>query len=275
MKNYIKIIIILFISSPIISCQKRKLNRSTTSSQDNAIAEIGFNDLFKVTEDVMKNEGLEKSNSSIFSNCATVTISPPFPDSTFPKSISIDFGPTNCSDIYGVERRGLITATCSGKFRDPGTSISIITNNYYVNNYKIEGTKTITNEGVNNLGNTYFSINIDDGIITYPNGDITKYESNRIREWVMGEDTDGILGIFDDEYDITGTASGINRDNRLYTVTITSALRATMFCKWIKQGVLEIQPENLYTRIVDFGNGSCDAEAMVEINENVYTITMP
>ncbi len=63
--------------APIISCQKRKLNRSTTSSQDNAIAEIGFNDLFKVTEDVMKNEGLEKSNSSVFSNCATITISPP------------------------------------------------------------------------------------------------------------------------------------------------------------------------------------------------------
>ena len=87
MRKYILFNIILFI---FISCQKNKLNRSTTSSQDNTIAVIAFNDLLKVTEDVIINEELEKSSNSILNNCATVTIHPSLPDTSFPKTITID-----------------------------------------------------------------------------------------------------------------------------------------------------------------------------------------
>ena len=80
--------IIFFI---LISCQKNKLNRTTTSSQDNAIALIAFNDLLKVSEDVIINEDLEKSSNTILNNCANITIHPSFPDTTFPKTITIDF----------------------------------------------------------------------------------------------------------------------------------------------------------------------------------------
>ena len=161
------------------SCKKRKLNRSTVTSQDNAIAEMAFNDVQSVTENGMKENSLEKSSmsiSSMYSNCATFTLSPAWPDSTFPKTLTIDFGTTNCTDNYGVNRRGKIIATATGKYRDAGTIITITPSNYYVNDYKIEGTKTVTNNGQNSYGQTTFNINIDNAKVTYPNGDVITYE---------------------------------------------------------------------------------------------------
>lgn len=276
-KIFITLIVVASIGT-FSSCKKGKLNRSTTTSQDNAIAEMAFNDVFKVTEDAIKEEGLEKSSeglSSFFNQCATVTLSTPVTDTTFPKTLTVDFGTSNCADAAGVNRRGKIIATTTGLYRDAGTQITVTTQDYYVNDYKVEGTKTITNMGQNSAGNTYFTIDIENAMITFPNGtDEISYESNRVREWVVGESTQGLLGILDDEYDITGTASGINRDGRSYTMTITSPLRVAVLCRYVKQGTIEIQPEDLHLRTVDFGDGDCDAKASVEINGNTYNFVM-
>jgi len=278
MKNRI---LLLSLSTLVIlgasSCKKRKLNRSTVTSQDNAIAEMAFNDIQAVTEDAAKDNDLEKSSSGlsdIYNSCATVTVSPAFPDTTFPKTLTIDFGSTNCTDSYGVNRRGKIIATATGYYRNAGSVFTITTDNYYVNDYKVEGTKTVTNNGKNSSNQTYFTINIDNAKVTYPNGDEITYESDRVRTWVVGEDTQGIFGILDDEYDITGTASGVNREGRNFDLTITSALRVAVACHYVKQGTVEIQPEDLYLRTVDFGDGTCDAQATVEINGNTYNFTM-
>lgn len=259
------------------SCKKRRDNRSTITSQDNAAAEAGFDDVFKVTESAIKDNDLEKAGSafaSIYGNCATVTVTPPLPDTTFPKTITIDFGTTNCQDSYGVERRGVITAVITGKYRDIGTTITVTPQNYYLNDNKIEGTKTVQNIGPNSSGNTEFTVEISNAKITYTDGHYTTYESSRVREWVIGESTDGLVGILDDEYDITGTASGVDRNGRNYDMTIISPLRVAVLCKWVKQGIVEIQPEDLYLRTVDFGNGDCDATVNVEINGNTYTFIM-
>lgn len=276
-----RIAIISFLTLSIVfstSCSKRRENKSTTTSQDQANAEASFDDVFKVTESAIKDNDLEKAGSafaSIYGNCATITINPPLPDTTFPKTITIDFGPTNCEDAYGVNRRGMITAVITGKYRDVGSTITVTTQNYFLNDNKIEGTKTVENIGPNADGNTEFTVDIANGVVTYTNGDFTTYESSRVREWVVGESTDGLLGILDDEYDLTGTASGTDRTGRDYTMTITNPLRVAVLCRWVKQGTVEIQPEDLYLRTVDFGNGDCDATVTVEINGNTYTFVMP
>jgi len=281
LNNIILVSLVIGLTFGLGSCKKRRLNRSTVTSQDNAIAEMAFNDAFKVTEDAMKENGLEKSGaslSSIYNNCATVTLNPPVGDTTFPKTLTIDFGSTNCTDAYGVARRGKVIATTTGYYRDAGTVVTITTQDYYVNDYKVEGVKTVTNNGLNSNGQTYFTIDISNATITFPDGDIVTYESNRVRTWVVGESTNflnnGLNGMLDDEYDITGTASGINREGRAYTMTITSPLRAAILCRWIKQGTVEIQPEDLHLRTVDFGSGDCDREATVTINNKVYNFNM-
>ena len=263
-KNLLIIAVILLGIASLESCKKRKANRSTITSQDNAAAEAGFNDVFKITEDALKDNNLEKSNvtlKSIGANCATVDVNPPFPDTTFPKTVTIDFGAANCTDAYGVNRRGMIPVVVTGKYRTVGTSITVTTPNYYVTATKVAGELVVTKLGANAAGNTEFSIEISNAKLTYTNGDEVIYESSRIREWVVGEDTDGLFGVLDDEYDITGTANGVDRNGLSYTMTVTAPLRVAVLCRWIKKGTVEIQPDGLYLRTVDFGNGDCDATA--------------
>lgn len=269
--------IILFTAS---SCQKRKDNRSTVSTEDMSIAEAGFGDLRTVIENAAKEEEMEgnRGSSIILGSCATLTMTPAWPDSTFPKTLTVDFGSTNCADGYGNKRRGVVTAVFTGFYRDASTQITITPQNYYVNDYKVEGTKIVTNNGKNSSGNSSFNVEVKNGKITSPTGDVTTWESTQTREWVVGENTtfltDGIPGILDDEYDITGTASGTNRAGKKYTVTVTSPLRAAVACRWIKKGKLEVQPEGLRLREVNFGDGNCDNKATVTISGKVYNIIM-
>jgi len=81
-------------------------------------------------------------------------------------------------------------------------------------------------------------------------------------------------GILDDAYSITGDGSGINRNGRNFTVTITKALRAE-FCGWnpeITAGTVELQPEDLKKRVVDFGSGDCDRTYSVTIGKREYEV---
>jgi hypothetical protein len=167
----------------------------------------------------------------------------------------------------------MITVVVTEKYRTVGSKITVTTQNYYVNDVKVDGEIVVTNLGPNSANNTEFSVEISNAKLTYTDGDEVTYQSSRVREWVIGEDTDGWFGILDDEYDITGTASGVDRNGLAYTMVITAPLRVAVLCRWIKQGVVEIQPDGLYLRTVDFGNGDCDGTATVEINNNTYTIT--
>jgi hypothetical protein len=70
---------------------------------------------------------------------------------------------------------------------------------------------------------------------------------------------------WDDAYEITGSASGINRNDVAYTMTITQALRAEIGCPWLVSGIISISPEGGDERVVDFGSGDCN---------NGFTVTV-
>lgn len=53
---------------------------------------------------------------------------------------------------------------------------------------------------------------------------------------------------------------------------IVSPLRIQLSCRWIVSGTVEIRPESLPLRILDFGNGECDNIATVLVNGVTYTI---
>lgn len=279
---------VLFIVLPIIlatfslflnSCGKTKLNRSTTTSTDNNLAENAFNDVYKVVNETAEDESGNKGIQAYsFGNCATVTVDPAWPDTTFPKTVIVDFGSVNCLGTDGRERRGSITYTISDKYRNAGCEITVTPNDYYVNDYKIEGKKTITNNGRNYDYNINFTIKVTNGQVTSPEGDIITWESIRTREWIEGEETtfwtNGIGGITDDVYSITGNANGVNRDGYTFTVTIIEPLIVKIGCRWVTKGILEIAPEDLKVRTVNYGDGNCDNEATVEIGNKTYNITL-
>src|SRR6516162_5679810 len=75
--------------------------------------------------------------------CAVYTVSPN-DNTTFPKTITVDFG-SGCTDAVGVTRKGKITYIFSGKLINPGTTVSASFTNYSISGYQLQGTYSITN----------------------------------------------------------------------------------------------------------------------------------
>ena len=275
------------------SCKKSKLNKQTTTAEDNALAEDLFDDIFKNINEAADEENLDGTKKAapldytFSSHCATVTLNPPAWDSsgtwnaTFPKTLTIDFGSTNCQGNDGKNRRGKIVSVFTGKHNVTGTVTTTTLVDYYVNDHRVEGTKKVTHTGTNS-----FAIVVDGKIIS-PNADEVSWTSTRTRTWIEGQNTNFwtlntdtsccmfFNGILDDVYSITGNASGTNRNGRTFTADITTPLRV-QFCGWIPeitQGVIEIQPEDLKKRTVDFGSQECDRTFTVEIGKKTYTKT--
>jgi hypothetical protein len=271
--------LLLTLAFVYVGCKKDKEDKDQRAAQDNAIAENAFNDVFLQVDKAAKDTslpGVSKIKQLDSIGCGTVTITP-FDTGTWPKTLTIDFGSTNCLCSDTRFRRGKIIANLTGKYRDSLTVITVTLDQYYVNDYHIEGTKTITNlghVGIYGTGhNLKYSIVVSNAKITPPTGNPIYWNSTRTREWIEGENTTW-PNWMDDVYLIEGSANGTDANGNTFTVSITAPLRIALNCKWIESGTVEIAPDGLAIRTVDFGNGTCDDQASLTINGITYNFTM-
>ena len=276
MRKGLMYVILLTIGSAVLisGCKKDKedpLDADVSSASDNSFAESTFDDIANIADQAGDNDSLSTYRSGdtdvrLLSTCATVT-----KDTTVvPHTITINFGTTNCLCVDNKNRRGKIIISNTGQYRDSAGSHSIIFDNYYVNDNKVEGTKTIVNKGHNSSGNLWFQITVN-GVITNTSAQTLTWNSNRTREWINGENT---FNLSDDVYRLAGTASGTSFTGISYTAAITSPLVVALNCRWVKQGVIAFTPAGKATRTLDYGNGTCDNNATVSINGMTYNITL-
>jgi hypothetical protein len=272
----------------LFSCKDKEtepdLDQNTTT--DNANSQSLSDDLVKVTEDALTTNGNAKMSAAGSGiSCASIDTTKPNSNTTV---YTLTFSGGICAD--GKTRSGTVVATLTGSsYNTPGASLSIVTSNYTVNGVKLEGKKTVT--CLSNTNNQpVHTIEVSDGAgtgyakITYSNGDIAQWKSQRTRTLVSGG---GDNDITNNVYDITTTtgvgnpaASGINRNGRSYTIDIVSPLRVDFNCfanntaRYPTQGVLNINPSGKTTRSIDYGNGTCDNAVTVTINNKSYNVTL-
>jgi hypothetical protein len=264
----------------IVGCTKDDDNNSVyqSSARDQAAADNLFSDVMnqvdlaaRQLEDELPVAGQMKY--SLDGGCATITITP-WDTITWPKTITVDFGETNCEGADGRYRRGIIQATITGHYLDSLTEVTITPMSYYVNDYKVDGLKTLKNLGHVTNGKMTFSIRVEYGTITDPEGGQFFWESDRIRVWTQGEET-AWPAVMDDVFEISGESSGTTRSGINFLIQSTQPLRIERTCEWIVSGELEITPEGYSTRILNYGDGTCDDKAIVTVNGNTYNITLP
>lgn len=252
------------------SCRKERDDNDLAVSRDNALAESSFNELKNIADEAYSGNMViyRAPQDTLIFGCATV-----IRDTTAnPKTITVDFGSVNCACNDGKNRRGKVIVSYTGAYRDPGTVITHTTNQYFVNDNQVIGTKTVTNEGRNGSNNLWYSIVVNGQVIKANNGGTITWNSTRQREWIAGEST--LLNWLDDVYLITGTANGIAATGETFTATITSPLRKELSCYHFVSGTLKVEPANHAERIIDWGSGTCDNTATVTINGNTYTISL-
>lgn len=187
-----------------------------------------------------------------------------------PKVLTVDYGTTNCDCNDGKTRRGKIITSFTGAYLAPGTVITHTTDNYYVNDIKIDGSKTVTNMGLNNNGQPYFNVEID-GQATLTSGTVVDYVSSRVRTWYSGYTTP--LNRMDDIYDISGSANAVYSTGGGYSANTTAPIRVQVGCSFPTQGILDMTPVNKPTRTINYGNGTCDAQFSVTVNGNTYNFS--
>ncbi|MGB0422860.1 MAG: hypothetical protein ACPGED_00995 [Flavobacteriales bacterium] len=248
------------------ACKKDEEDKDNDAAAaiDHSIANSFFNDLYKVIDEAADQtdgiRALECVDSFTIDTAAT------------PKSILIDFGQDACTDQLGVDRRGQVLATFTGRYREQGTIITITPIDYTVDGWGLSGTKTIVNEGLNAQDQPYFTVEVDNATITHPNNDFSStWSSNTVRTWTEGVDT---FFLVDDEYSVTGNASGTDRNGLPYSITIQQALEFDVVCPWIKKGVVKVTPEGKIDRIVNYGNGNCDNDATLSIGDININISL-
>ena len=185
------------------------------------------------------------------------------------RTLTLDFGTTNCVGPNGVARRGKIVAVFSGPYRQAGATVTITLVNYYRNDNLHTGTRTITN-----LGQGSWSLDVQNASITTTAG-THSWASQRVYTRTAGF---GTRTISDDEYSVTGQTSGTNRKGVSYTATVQQPLikkfqagcARTFVAGTVK--VLTSKEKELLLNYDPTGTQACDNIATITVNGNTRTI---
>jgi hypothetical protein len=261
-----------------VTCEKNDekiTSQDIEMADDDAVINLLFDQTF--TEADMALEQLEynwkhpSGLKSVLDTCPIIYVN--HNDSTYwPKTVTIDFGSEGCEGPSGNIRKGVITIIVTDRYLKQGSVRTITFNNFYVNDFKIEGTKTVINEGRNDDGFMYFTVELTGGKVITPAGKEITHEFSRTRTWIDGELTKRWR--WDDVYLIEGESTGVNRFGKTYSRTITTPLMAATACRWIMSGTIEIQPEDRSLILLNFGNGECDDVATITVNGETKEIKL-
>lgn len=274
MKNFV---ILSLLALSLNSCLKNSL-RKDQSALVNYRIESAFDEMTNISDQaVTGNMVFYKSGKVIFAKPGydLSTVKTPcnviitLDTTAFPKTVTVDYGTENCDCNDGKKRRGKIITTFTGPYLATGTVITHTPEDYFVNDVKIEGTKTVENMGQNNQGQPYFNISIN-GTGTMTDGMIANYTSTRVRTWTEGYNT--LLNRFDDVYEITGTADATFSTGGGYTGATVSPLKIKIGCGFPVSGIVDLTPNGKPTRTIDYGDGTCDRQIKVTVNGRSITI---
>jgi hypothetical protein len=110
---------------------------------------------------------------------------------------------------------------------------------------------------------------VTNGKLTFPSGKTATFESTETVRQTAGGAT--AANKTDDVYEIMGTRSGVNRNGKIYTATVTKALVKKGDCQFIVSGIIEITKESA-SRSLDYGNGECDNQGTATLADGTTKV---
>ena len=205
-------------------------------------------------------------------DCATITVTPN--DSTYPKTVTIDFG-DSCVGNDGKVRKGKMVLHFTAPVRHPGSVVTLTFVNYYVNNIHIEGTKIFRNLS-EPPALIKWSIETLNGKVTFPNGRGYMYDGIKTVKQIAGMNTNTVL---DDVFQITGNSKTVFNNGLTIKLRVLDPIIKKVVCPWRSEGTLGIQINNRELKL-DYGfpnNANCDNKALLTWNNgnNQRVIILP
>lgn len=254
-------------------------SNDTNNVQEEAVTESYFEDVddmstVAVSADISTSTGSRESASgrqgvkpedSRFT-CATVTFEFAEDNTVLVPHgfITLDFG-TGCTDPRGNVRKGIVKVEFKGRRFLPGSQIITTLQGYSINDVKLEGTRTVSNTSTSLESNPKFTITVQGGKATWPDGSVATREVNRTREWVRASNP------LNDQWIVTGSAAGTNRDGKTYQMEITKPLVYKRECASSNKVFMAVEGTKVLTIdskviTIDYGAGTCDKLVTITIN---------
>ncbi|NQW42874.1 MAG: hypothetical protein HQ463_05525 [Bacteroidetes bacterium] len=277
--------IILTLSFFACKKDKKEIIETIISAEDNSTAENEFTSVFDVADDFTSNDTRTRSGNTILPNGAIVT----FTDSVFTDgngiAFTIDFGTLKlvapkgiyCKD--GRYRSGKLSFTASKKYFEIVNVITVSASDadkYYGGNdgtnlTQVTGTTTLTRTTATSL-----NIDVANAKAVNDKGTVT-WKSNR----TITKTVDNGAGLLGDEFEVIGSASGVNRNGENFTVTIDVPLykKIQLGCArtFVKGKITLTNTTSNKTIKIDYdpyNNVACDAVAKATINNKEYYYTV-
>lgn len=262
------------------ACGKLKEDRDNiTSAEDFASSETEAASLFDVSDDMNESS----MQSTIVPSGATITV---IDTQNSLKVYELDFGPLGstapkgklCGD--GRYRAGKVRISFTVPYKAVGSVATIKTtaaDEYYCGDGN-SMTKVITDISIKRTATYSFEIGVNGTQLIFPDGRTSSYQGVRYFSKTSGQNTPGIWG---DEYEVTGSGSGVNREGDSYTWSVTSPLlkRMQLGCaRTFVRGIISVQnvdaSRNLEIDFDPFNNAACDRTAKALFGNRSVTFTI-
>lgn len=254
----------------ISSCKREKddntiINNETTEyAEEQLILEQIYSNADRVVDRALAlGAGSLKGGEHPLGGCTEVKM-----DTTDNPDISmmtIDFGGSDCLGYDGRKRTGrlLVYYANNVKSTELGYYRKTVFNMYTVDGHRVGGYREMWSNGLGKTGNFSYNIVSVDTIYLPGNSGKVTGSSLRTREWYEGISTPQTA---DDVYRLTGTGNFIRPNGDGYYLEIAKPLVDALSCNWINTGVTNIYPHNATKRVLDYGEGDCDNDAIINVN---------
>ncbi len=203
------------------------------------------------------------------SRCATVAVD----TVNQPHTLIIRFGDNDCLCADGRKRRGAIIVSYAGRYLQNGDVKTITFNNYHLDGNRLMGAIKMTRVDTAVTGDPFYVVQVNDTMDVNPDPLQSKYlvwTGNLLRKWVGGDKTSDRN---DDYFSVAGNATLTRPNGHKFDFNISTPLQFGTSCDFAQSGVVNVTG---YTgnRILNYGNGTCDNQAQLNIGVNIYQLTL-
>ena len=198
------------------------------------------------------------------SSCVAFTIFPA-DFTTYPKTLTYDFG-NGCIDDNKNKKGKIILSVGTPWKSDSYIAASFL--NYSENYNKLDGTYKLTNKSTSD--GIFLTFEANNITLTDSSGKAFIYNIVQNYKQIAGNKT---WQIEDDIYEITGSASTVLSDGQKLSWLIVNPLIKTNSCGWVQsgKGIFTLNSKNIN---VDYGNGTCDNKATIQIDDYITEVTL-
>lgn len=248
MKNSFFLISALLLSISLFqSCVKKETDSAEVTTAQDLAANADFSEQI----DLAANIAIEERGGG--GTCPVVTLDKPW--GAWPNTLTIDYGTDGCTGPDGKHiLKGKLIISQTADVFTKGATRTLTFDHFFVDAIGVEGTQSLTNNGLNAAAQWSFTKTAQNMIVSYPDGTTNAWSYTFTCTLIQGGLT---LTWWDDIWSTTGTISGVNRDGVHYTADATKPLVKKATCAWLSEGTIALNIGG-NTATVDYGDGTCD-----------------